>query len=122
MASSRADCVFGVVRLISSASRTLVKTGSALEFKLLLDGGVDRDTQDIGGQHVAGELHSLKAAVEGPGQSLAKSSLADAGNAFDQQVSASQERNQREPDNIVLAANDLARARFPAAARDGTRQ
>ena len=30
MASSRADCVFGVVRLISSASRTLAKTGPRL--------------------------------------------------------------------------------------------
>jgi len=30
MASSRADCVFGVVRLISSANRTLAKTGPRL--------------------------------------------------------------------------------------------
>ncbi len=44
---------------------------SALELKLLLDGGVDRNTKNIRRQHVAGELHSLKTAVNGPRQCLA---------------------------------------------------
>ena len=54
---------------------------AALEFELLFDGGVDRDPQNIGGKHVAGELHPLKGAIEGPGQGLSQRGLADAGYA-----------------------------------------
>jgi hypothetical protein len=53
-------------------------------------------------------LYALKAAVDGPGQCLAKSSFADSRDAFDQQMSASQHANQRQADNIVFAANHFA--------------
>ena len=85
---------------------------SALELKLLLDGGVDRDAKNVRRQHVAGELHSLKAAVDGPRQCLAERRLAHPRDAFDQQVSASQHRDQRQPDDVILAANHLAQRVF----------
>ncbi len=47
------------------------KDRSALELKLLFDGGIDRDSEYIAGQHVAGELDALKAAIDCTGQCLA---------------------------------------------------
>ena len=49
-----------------------------------------------------------KAAIDGAGQGLAKRGLADAGNAFDEQVSAGEDADQRQADDIVLAANHAA--------------
>ena len=43
---------------------------AALEFKFLLGGGINRDANNVRGQHVAGELHPLKAATERPRQRL----------------------------------------------------
>jgi hypothetical protein len=45
-------------------------------------------------------------------QGLAESRLAHSGDAFDQQVSTSQYRDQGEADNIILAANHLAQCVF----------
>ena len=94
---------------------------AALEFELLLGGGVDRNAQHVGRQHVAGELHALKTAIESARQRLAKRGLAHAGNAFDQQVSAGQHGNQGEADDFVLAADDFAERVFQSAPRDETR-
>ena len=112
MASSNADCVFGVVRLISSASKTLVKNRAALEFKFLFERRIDRDTDNVGGQHVAGKLHALKGAVDGAGERLSESGLANAGNAFDEQMSAGENTDQREADNVILTANHAAKSLF----------
>ena len=72
--------VFANVLLADEINRTTPKTQSALlEFEFLLDGGVDRDAQHVGGQHVAGELDALKGAVDGAGQRLAERRLADRG-------------------------------------------
>ncbi len=60
------------------------KNRPTLEFKLLFDGRVDRDAQNIGRQHIAGELYPLETAVDGPRQSMAKRSLAHSRNAFNQ--------------------------------------
>ena len=85
------------------------KNRPTLEFKLLLDGGVDRDAKHIRRQHVAGELHPLKAAVDGARQGLAEGSLAHSRNAFNQKMAASQNRHQCKADNVVLAANYLTK-------------
>jgi len=101
IASSRADCVLGVVRLISSANRTLAKTGPRFEFEFLLDGRVDRDAQNVRGQHVTGELDALKE------QSMARRELDRASScrlrdAFDQQVAFGKDGNQGEADDFVF--------------------
>ncbi len=84
------------------------KNRPALELKLLFDGRVDGNSQNIRWQHVAGELHPLKTAVDGPRQSLAESSLAHSGNPFNQQMPASKHRHQGKTDYVVLTANYLA--------------
>ena len=60
MASSRADCVFGRGAVDFVGQQNVGEYRAALEFELLLDGGIDGDAQHVGGQHVAGELHALK--------------------------------------------------------------
>src|ERR1051326_6024791 len=99
------------------------KHRAALEFELLLDRRVDRDAQNVRGQHVAGELYPLESAVESPRHGLAESRLANAGNAFDEEMSAGKKRDDGQPDNIVLAANYLAEGIFQLsrAVRNGAR-
>ena len=122
MASSSADCVLGVVRLISSASSTLVKIGPRLNSNFCSSGGIDRNAQHVGGQHVAGELHALKSAIERARQSLAERGLADSRYSFDQQMPARKKRNHRKADHVVLAANDVAQAHFPVEPRGWKRR
>src|SRR5258708_22252681 len=81
---------------------------TALELELLLHRGIHRDAEHVGGQHVAGELHALKGAIDGAGESLSERGLADSGDAFDQEMSAGENADQREADYIVLAANHAA--------------
>ncbi len=88
------------------------KDWATLEFELLLDGGVNRNPQHVRREHVAGELHSLKSAVERPRQSLSQSSFADAGNAFDEQVSASNQGDDGQTENVILASNHFAEGVF----------
>ena len=85
---------------------------AALELELLLQRGVHRDAEHVGRQHVAGELHALKGAIDGAGERLSQRSLADSGNAFDQQVSAGEDADQREAHDIVFAANHAAQRFF----------
>src|SRR5581483_2239841 len=80
---------------------------AALELELLLDGGINGDTQQVGGQHVAGELHPLKAAVEGPCEGLTKRRLPYTGNTFNEQVATGEQRNHGKTDDLILASNDL---------------
>ena len=109
MASSSADCVFGVVRLISSASRTLVKTGPRLNSNRCSTVEYIEMPRTSHGKHVAGELDALEVYVEGAGHGLGERGLAHAGNAFDEKVSAGEKADQREPDNVILAANNGAK-------------
>ena len=85
---------------------------SMLEFELLLDGGIDGDPQHVRGQHVAGELDPLKAAVECPGERLAQGRFTHPWNAFNQQVATGEDRYQRQADHLILAANDFAQGVF----------
>ena len=85
---------------------------ATLEFKFLLGGGIDGNANNIGGQHVAGELHALKSAVDGASQRLSESGFANARNAFNKQVSTSKDAHNGEADDIVFAANHAAQSFF----------
>ena len=112
MASSSADCVFGVARLISSASRKLVKIGPLLELELLGVGVVNGHADHVAGQHVGGELQPVKVRIDAARQRLRERGLADAGNVFDQQMPARQQAGQRQPQDFGLAANGLTQRGF----------
>src|SRR5579863_3872644 len=85
---------------------------STLEFERLFRRGVDRDAQNVGRQQVTGKLHALKSAVDGAGEGLSERGLADSGNALNEQVSAREDADQSEADNVVFAANDAAQGLF----------
>ena len=103
IASSSADCVLGVVRLISSATMMLAKIGPGLEFEFLGYGVVDADADHVARQHVGGELDALERAVKGARDGVRERGLADAGNVFDEQVAAGEKRHQRHLDDFFLA-------------------
>src|ERR1051325_9405851 len=46
------------------------KNRPVFEFECLFCSGVNRNPQNIRGKHVAGELHALKTAIEGPRQRM----------------------------------------------------
>src|SRR5579871_614298 len=104
IASSSADWVFGVVRLISSAKRKLLKIGPGLNSKTS-ECALYGDAQDVARKHVAGELQAMKTAGNRARQRLRQRSLTDAGNVLNQQVAARQETDQREPHYFSFAAN-----------------
>ena len=88
------------------------KDRAALKLESLLRGGIDRNTQQVAGQHVAGELHALKATFQSTGHCLAQGSFANSGHAFDQQMAAGKDGNQSETDDIIFAANDGTQRAF----------
>jgi len=57
-------------------------------------------------------LYALKSAVDGAGERLAERGFADAGNAFDEQVSAGENADQGEADDVVFTANHAAQGSF----------
>ena len=69
MASSRADCVRGVARLISSTSRTFVKIGPGMNRNRAL---VDAGARDVGGQQVRRSLDALRTSGPGPARTRAR--------------------------------------------------
>ena len=112
MASSSAACVFGGVRLISSASSRLVKIGPGLKRKLRAAGrGVLLEhlrAGDVGGHEVGRELDALAAEVERAGQRAGHERLGQAGRADEQAVAAREERDEHLADHVGLA-DDHAR-------------
>ena len=78
---------------------------SGAKFKFARFGVVDADAEHVAGQQVGSELDALKAAMKRFGEGLGERGFADAGNVFDQQVAARQERDQRELDGFFFAIN-----------------
>ena len=78
MHSSRADCVFGEARLISSPEHDVGehRAGAELEVAALLVEHVHAG--DVGGQHVGRELDAAERAVDRAGHRLGEHRLADA--------------------------------------------
>ena len=111
MASSSADCVLGVARLISSASRKCVNTGPRLNSNCFGVRVVDGDADHVAGQHVGGELDAVEAGIDAARQSLRQRGFADARDVLDQQVAAGQQAGERKAHHFRLSAN-----RFPSAA------
>src|SRR5258706_8976852 len=75
------------------------------KFKIARLGIVDAHTENIAGEQVRRELDALKAAMKGFCERLRESGFADAGDVFDKQVAAREQRDQRELDGVFLAVN-----------------
>ena len=103
IASSSADCVRGLARLISSARSTLAKMGPWRRTNSPRALVVDADAEDVARQEVARELHAPQLAADGLGERARERRLADARDVLDEQVAARQERDERELDGVVLA-------------------
>ncbi len=95
IASRRADCVFGVARLISSASTIWAEIGPARNSKSAVFMVVDGDAGDVAGQDVRRELDALEFAAGGFREAARQRRLADAGHVFDKQVSGAEQRDHR---------------------------
>ena len=111
IASSRADCVFGVARLISSASTIWANIGPGWKLKarlpslasvmmlvpMMSDGirsGVNWMRLNFEVQHLAQRAHQQR--------------LAQAGHAFEQGVAADEQARQDAVDDVGMADDDLA--------------
>ncbi len=66
----------------------------------------DRHAEDVRRQHVAGELDAVEIQAQYACQNMGQGGFADARQVFDQQVPASQDAGQREPDRSLLAEDD----------------
>ena len=124
IASSSAACVFGGVRLISSASSRLVKIGPAAEFETARLHVVDGRAEQVGGQQVGGELHAGELQAERRGEGPRDQRLAKPGKVLDQHVTAGEHRGQDQRQRPSLAdhdALDLVEDRF-AVGGGGSRQ
>ena len=111
IASSMADWVLGVARLISSASTICEKIGPGLKLEdpaavgqLHDDVGAD----DVGGHQVGGELDAVEVEVDRLGQGAHQQRLAQPGNAFEQGMTADEQAGQDSVDDLVVADDDLA--------------
>ena len=108
IASSSADCVLGVARLISSASSRLAKTGPGWNrncaLAVLLDEDVGAD--DVGRHQVRRELDAVERAVDDVRDGSHEHRLAQARHALEQRVAVGDEADQRLPDEVVLADDD----------------
>ncbi len=86
--------------------------GARLEFERLGVGVVDGDAEDVAGQHVAGELQAVEAAVDGAGEGVGEGGLAHAGDVLDQQVAAREQADERQAHHLRLAADGDAECGF----------
>ena len=108
IASSRAICVRGVARLISSARTMLAKIGPGLKAKCGDSGAINAAARDIARQQVGRELDAAEFACQAAGDGLAHQRLAHAGNIFQEDMFARQEGHGRQSDDLVLAQDHAA--------------
>ena len=118
IASSSADCVLGVARLISSARTMLAKIGPALELEhsrrpsgVFVD---DVRADDVGRHQVGRELDALEVQVQRLGERADQQRLAQPGHAFEQRVAAGEQAGQHAVDDLVVADDHLADLRLQA--------
>ena len=108
IASSSADCVLGVARLISSASSTCVKTGPGWNTKPFFSRSkIEMPTTSAGSRSLV-NCTRLKRRPSDDRQRVRQRGLADARHVLDQQVAAGQQADQRLANLQVLADDDLA--------------
>ncbi len=110
MASSSADWVLGVARLISSASTRFAKTGPGLETQHLMSAIVgfhDHAADDVGGHQIGGELDARIAQAERARESPQQGGLAKTGHALQQHVTAGEQADEHAVDDTLLPDDDL---------------
>ena len=111
IASSRADCVLGVARLISSARQICVKIGPFLELKLAVPRSILDDhvrAQDVGRHQVGRELDAREVEVERLGQRAHQQRLAQAGHAFQQAMPADEQAGEHAVHDVVVPDDHAA--------------
>ena len=118
MASSSADCVFGGVRLISSASRTLREDRARARTSTAVAGGGilldDVGAGDVGGHQVGRELDALELQAQRLRHRAHQRRFRRARQAGDQAMAADKQRDEHLLDHLFLAddhAPDLPRDR-----------
>src|SRR6185295_14614993 len=85
---------------------------------------IDRHPENVGRQHVGGELDALEAATDGARQRGGQRGLAHAGHVLDQQMAAREQADHRQPDDLGLAhqrARDVVLETADAIERRGHR-
>ena len=100
----------GGVRLISSASRMLVKIGPSTKRKLPPPCFVffqHVGAGDVRRHQVGRELDALEADVENPGQRADHQRFGQARHAFQQAMAAGENRGEQLLDHVALADDDL---------------
>ena len=105
IASSRAAWVFGGVRLISSASSRLVKTGPGAELEARGARVVHQRTGHVTGHQVRGELHAFGLEGQGGGHGTDQQRLRHTGHALEEYVSPTQQRDDDAGHGGVLPDN-----------------
>ena len=76
------------------------------KFKTLLLALKDRQAEDVGRQHVVGELNALPGPADGQRQRMSQRRLADPGQVLNQQVAATEQGCQGEIDDLILVDDD----------------
>ncbi len=83
-----------------------------LKFESLGMHVVNRDTQHIAGQHVAGELKPVKTAIHRARQRLRQCGFSNARHVFDEKVPSRQQADERKPHGFGLAADGRSERRL----------
>ena len=81
------------------------ENGSGTKLKFAILRVIDADAENVARKQVRSELNALEAAVKRFGERLRQRSLADAGNIFDKQMAAREQRDERELDGFFFAEN-----------------
>jgi hypothetical protein len=111
IASSIADCVFGVARLISSASAIWVKIGPDWNLKTRSPDAVWATrfgAQDVGGMRSGVNWMRLNLSCSTLPSVRTSSVLPSPGTPFEQAVAAGEERREHAADDVVVAHDHLA--------------
>ena len=107
IASSSADCVLGIARLISSTSTTFAKIGAGPELELARLLVEDREPGHVGRLEIGRALDAREArAVDRLRERAGEDRLRRAGHVLEQNVAAGDERGEDERDLLVLADDD----------------
>ena len=123
IASSSAACVFGGVRLISSASSTLANTGPGMKIsrRRPVSGSSWMTSVPVTSDGIRSGVNWMREKLERerPRHRRDEQRLGEAGHADQQAVAAGEQRDQRLLDDVVVADDHLADLRADAAARLG---
>ena len=103
MTSRSADWVFGLARLISSASTMFAKIGPGVELERPLLLVVHADAGDVAREQVGGELDAGVGSLHRLRHGARERGLAGSGHILEQHVAVAEHRRQHELDDVALA-------------------